>query len=69
MGNKVFIDLEEYLDLRDMKKQVDGLKRSARVEGDWFVPGPKEIVIDEKILTKFINDLCCVSDYKLRITK
>lgn len=79
MENKVIIGLDEYLDLRDKAQKVDKLKCIGKiVEEDqklyaddpflgYKVRVRREIIISNKNLTEYINDIFGVRDFEVRI--
>ena len=77
MENKAFINLDEYLDLRDqvqlMKRLdsiteiVDETERLHSIEYGYRVKTTREIVISNKDLTKYLNDILGLSGYEIRI--
>lgn len=77
MENKVIIGLDEYLDLRDRAQKVDWLKTIATIRDEsWLEQTPwngsyprivREILISNKDLTEYINDILGVRGYEVRI--
>lgn len=79
MENKVIIGLDEYLDLRDRAQKVDKLKCIGKIVDEdereylpnyvsaWRCKTIREIVISNKDLTEYINDILGVRGYEVRI--
>lgn len=78
MENKVIIGLDEYLDLRDRAQKVDKLKNIGKIIAKedynldpyynaWKYDPIKEIVISNKDLTEYINDILGVRGFEVRI--
>lgn len=79
MENKVIIGLDEYLDLRDRAQKVDKLKCIGKIVDEdqklyaddpfigYKVRVRREIIISNKNLTEYINDILGVRGYEVRI--
>jgi len=78
LENKVIISLDEYLDLRDKAQKIDKLRCIGKIvdEDEKFfsyeyngfkVKQTREIIISEKNLTEYINDILGVSGFEVRI--
>lgn len=80
MENKVIINLDEYLDLRDKVQKIDKLKcigkivdESERSYNPVFNTRDyrctREVIISSKDLTEYINDILGIKGFTLKIVE